>query len=282
MTDGSVLALRALSILEAMAAGRQSLPAIAAEAGLPISTAHRIIVSLIGRGYLVAPARGHYHFGPAALRIAQAVSGRDMLIDIGRPTVARLARAARAHAHMGLLEQGMVTYIVKQPYGRGAIPSVEGTQLEAYCTGIGKVLLAHDADGSAESALRGPFVALTPNTITTEAELAAELARIRTRGWAIDDEELVSGLRCIAVPVHHGNAQQPPFALSLSFPAAKTSIEALQDQLPRLFAAADEISRQLGVGGSQDITVIPAKAGIYKLRPSQATGNDGVYGSPPA
>ena len=249
MSDSSVLALRTLAILEAVAAGRRSLPAIAGETRLPSSTVHRILLSLVGGGYLVAPARGHYCFGPAALRIAQGISWRDMLIDIGRPAVARLARAARAHAHMGLLEQGMVTYIVKQPYGRGAIPSVEGTQLEAYCTGIGKVLLAHDADGSAESALRGPFVALTPNTITTEAALAAELALIRERGWAIDDEELVPGLRCIAVPVHHGNAQQPLFALSLSFSAAKTSIEALQDQLPRLFAAADEISGQLNAGG---------------------------------
>src|SRR5690606_3592173 len=104
--------------------------------------------------------------------------------------------------HLAVFEADMVTYLAKEDGGRNSVLTIEGTQLEAYCSGLGKVLLAYLPEPERERYLAdGPFVRLTPNTIIEPDELRRELAHIRTRGYAIDDGEVQPNLRCVAVPL---------------------------------------------------------------------------------
>lgn len=102
----------------------------------------------------------------------------------------------------------MVTYRIKTGEGAGSLFTQVGLQLEAYCSGIGKVLLAHLPEAQRRAYLaEGPFVALTSRTITDPAMLAQELERVREQGYAIDDGEIIDGLVCTAVPIHAPDGQ---------------------------------------------------------------------------
>ena len=197
------LADKTLDVLEAVAAlGGASLPEIQARVGLPMTTTYRIVATLAARGFVMRCGRGSYRLGAAALTLAGTTSEHDLLAVAARLPLRALARKVRSHCHLGVFDGGMVTYLVKQRHGSSRLPSVEGSQLEAYCSALGKVLLAGLPDDAVARYLGdGSLVALTANTIVDPAALLHELAQVRARGWAIDDEEIVEGLRCVAVPL---------------------------------------------------------------------------------
>ena len=91
---------------------------------------------------------------------------------------------------------------------------------------------------------------LTDRTIVERAALEAELERIRSRGYAIDDEESARGLRCVAAPVRDGRGEVV-CALSLSSPAERLSLEEAEEASAAVIETADEISRRLGWGGER-------------------------------
>jgi DNA-binding IclR family transcriptional regulator len=96
----------------------------------------------------------------------------------------------------------MVTYIVREGVDTTTIFSQENKQLEAYCSGIGKVLLAGLPDAEREDYLAtGPFIALTRHTITDPATLRRELQSVAAAGFARDSEEAAEGIHCLALPV---------------------------------------------------------------------------------
>jgi DNA-binding IclR family transcriptional regulator len=142
-----------------------------------------------------------------------------------------------------------VTYLVKIPANaaRGAASfTQESGQLEAYCSGIGKVLLAHLPPGERRLYLAGsPFVALTPRTITDPRALEDALQTVRDEGFARDDGEIAEDLYCLAVPVR--NRQGQVFAaISLSFPRDAHSPDRDAEYLAGLRACAADISTRLG------------------------------------
>ena len=129
-------------------------------------------------GLVVRGERGRYGagLGLAELSALYRQAGR-FLARAGRPELRRLAREMKRTAHLGVLEaDAMVTYLVKEAAGNMPIFTREMLQLEAYCTGVGKVLLAHLDDSAREIYLAGgPFVSLTDNTLTDPGLLRAEL-----------------------------------------------------------------------------------------------------------
>lgn len=248
MTDQPVPGLldKALSLLPLVArAGTCSLTQVAGELALPLSTIHRLAQDLTRHGYLIRLGRGRYRLGPALLSLSAGLRLEDMLVDVARPLVQDLARDCRACVHLGSFDGDMVTYLLKRGFGREKIFSAEGMQLEAYCSGIGKVLLAYlpEAD-RARYLAGGPFVALTPRTITDPARLDEELTRIRTQGWALDDEEILTGLRCAAVPVRDRTGTVIA-ALSVSARLTAMPMQRVADLLPLLHRTAEAIRQQL-------------------------------------
>lgn len=200
---------RTLDVIEIVAcAGGASIERIARDAALPASTAHRIVRRLVRRGYLANPRKGWYMPGPFLAQLANGASFESQMAETARPFLATLAKAEGLHTHLGVLDGEMVSYLVICSAGTHPIFSSEGCQLEAYCSGIGKVLLAYAPDTQLAHYLdKGDFIALTPRTLTASDALSEELSRIRCQGWAVDDGEIVEDLCCVAVPLRdiHGS-----------------------------------------------------------------------------
>lgn len=195
---------RALRVLAAVVDdhAEHNLTTLAAEVGVPVASLHRIVGSLTRSGYLSGVGRGRYGVGPTLRALAEQARSPRALSALARPELEALARNTGRIAHLGILEHDMVTYLVKAGRSRDRLFTREGMQLEAYCSGIGKVLLAHLDDDERERYLAGgPFIALTPNTRTDPSELRGELERVREQGLAVDDHEVAADLTCFAVPV---------------------------------------------------------------------------------
>ncbi|MEP6868831.1 MAG: IclR family transcriptional regulator [Novosphingobium sp.] len=195
---------KSLALLEAIIADRDgcSITAIAAQIGLPKATAHRQVTTLLREGYLHRPPGGRFVAGPRLVALAGSIDSKQLVAAAAAPILHRLARKLRCVVQLGTLENDMVTYRIKTGHGAGDLFTRVGLQHEAYCTGIGKVLLANLTEGDRESYLAaGPFPALTRNTITDPTVLRAELEQIRTRGYARDNEEISVGLVCFAAPI---------------------------------------------------------------------------------
>ncbi|MEZ5709844.1 MAG: IclR family transcriptional regulator [Blastomonas sp.] len=237
---------RTLDILEAMAGeGAASLPEIARRAGLPVTTAHRILQALIRRGYAMRVARGQYWLGSSVLALAETLSIDDLLAAATRRHMLALSRAAKCHVHLGLWQDGMVTYLVKQRYGKTRLHSAEGAQLEAYCSALGKVLLAGLSGAERDAYLgEGGFVPLTPHTIVDPAQLDAEIAMVQVQGWGSDREEIAMGLCCCAVPLRDP-AGMTIAALSVSMAGTGRASFVPSDHVQLLQETAAAIERQL-------------------------------------
>lgn len=235
---------RSLAFLEGVIAdaGATPISALARSLGTPPSTAHRQVVSLVAAGYLAPAAGGRYVAGPRLLGMLHLLDEKQIIANIAAPILHRLAVQTRAIVQLGTLENDMVTYRIKTGRGSGDLFTKVGMQLEAYCSGIGKVLLAGLPRGDRDRYLaEGPFVPLTPRTITDPAQLDRELSRVRDAGYAVDNEEIVEGLRCIAVPVRRPDATVPA-AISISRAGAAPSAMREEAMIELLRRAAAEIT----------------------------------------
>jgi DNA-binding IclR family transcriptional regulator len=240
---------RAFDLLDSILAdaGQSSLSEIARRIQLPIATAHRHAATLIEAGYLKNPSHGKYIAGPRLIRLARDLDPKQLIVGVAAPVVNRLAANARAIAQLGTLDSDMVTYRIKAGRGSAAFFTRVGMQLEAYCSGIGKVLLAHLPPDERKAYLSaGPFPALTERTITDSAALENVFCHIRAEGFAIDDGEIDDTVFCVAVPIRLPNGCVEA-AVSLSQRREANNCEKMiAMSLPQLRAAAAEIERLLG------------------------------------
>lgn len=249
-TPGILALGKSLAMLEAVLADREgrSLAALAATIGLPRATAHRQVSTLVAEGYLRRLQNGRLVAGPRLLALVQLVDHRQVLVAAAAPVLHRLAAELHCVAQLGTLENEMVTYRVKTGQAAGDIFTRVGLQLEAYCTGIGKVLLANLPEGEREAYLAtGPFPPLTPNTITRPDALRAELAKVAIEGFARDNEEIAEGLECLAVPLRMADGA---VAAAISVSASRTAGNSRlgEREAAALRAAAEEIERMIAAG----------------------------------
>lgn len=242
--QGSQSAARTLALLEAVTldGGRTPAAELIVRAGLAPATGRRLLALLVERKLIMRIARGRYAGGERLRQLAARVSPHARLIEIARPLLRRLAQAERATAYLGVFEGEMVTYLVKEGMQTGF--TREQIQLEAYCTGIGKVLLAQLVESRLDAYLAAPLVPLTERTITDPAALRSELGATRARGYAIDDREMADDLGCIAVPLDHLRGSD--YAISLSGSPTRFNPGNAADIAARLRGTAEAISRQLG------------------------------------
>lgn len=221
VTKPATTLAKGLRLLGAIVAdeGRSSLSAIAESIGLPLPTAHRLAMTLETEGFLERSRKGHYHPGPALRMVGRSETPVSRAAMRLRGPLARLAEKHHAFAHFGVLEDGMVTYLVKEKGLEGELFTEEQAQLEAYCSAVGKVLLAALPSTELDSYLaNGPFVALTDRTLTEPAALRREIDVVRQTGVAFDRYEIRDDLFCIGVPVR--DARQGVIgAISLSLVA---------------------------------------------------------------
>ena len=240
---------RALDIIEAVAANKNSavLTKIAEKTGLHKSTAYRIIATLLKRGYLKKNEDGTYKIG---LKLIEAVSyyidSLELQTEV-RPYIAQITAKFGLTSHLGILEGDKVVYIEKMDiFSNIKLYSQIGLRMHAYCSSLGKCLLANFSNAQLRSIMgRTEFTRFTPNTITTIEALQKEIDSVRQRGWAIDNEEFEIGHRCIGAPVYDYRGDIIA-AISASGSTTILTDERIPEIVEYLKQTAAEISQNMG------------------------------------
>jgi DNA-binding IclR family transcriptional regulator len=216
--------------------GRTAFADLARDLSIPISTAHRLLALLEERRLVVRVGKGRYRGGGALLDLAGDTDLATILRQTARPFLREIARETGRTAHLGVLDDGMVTYLIKEQGGPAILFTQEGMQLEAYCSGIGKMLLSTLDPAELDVYLAdGPFIALTKGTVTAPERLREILIDVRRQDYALDDREVAEDLFCLAVPLR-SRSDRTVAAISLSGPAEdfdRGTIAALTDTLSR-------------------------------------------------
>lgn len=215
--------LRAFQLLEAFRNEHNglSLREAANLSNMTVPTAHRFMRTLLSLGALDQSDDGRYIIGSTMKAFAKDYAGDGNATAILNRHVRQLAATLHETVHVAELIGSMAFYTAKAETQRSLkIVTQVGTSLEAYCTGVGKVLLAHQSTEMVSRYLaNGDLVALTPHTITDRNEILRELEKVREQGYAIDDQEFEMGLRCLATPIQVNG--RVIAALSCSAPSSR-------------------------------------------------------------
>jgi DNA-binding IclR family transcriptional regulator len=190
---------------------------LTAATGLAKSTTSRLLMALERAGLVRRDARGHFRPGEMFVRYAWRGGAEAGLTAVAQPFLERLGAATGETVNLGVASDGRVEQIaqVDSTYLIGGTNWV-GLAVPLHCAALGKVLLAWDA----AELPPGRLARAAPKTITSRAALAADLAAVRRRGWALTDEELEPGLIAVAAPVFRDGGVIVA-ALSVSGPASR-------------------------------------------------------------
>jgi IclR family acetate operon transcriptional repressor len=213
---------------------------------MPKASGHRLVQTLEEVGAIVRGPHGRYRLGMLLLCLSKNVASKELLCEIGSPILRDVAARLNLTVHLGMLENGMVFYISKVSTPT-SFPSHtrSGSYLEAYCSGLGKVLLAALPEDELESfILEGDLVALTPNTITERGALRIELEKVRKLGFAFDDCESRADTYCVAVPLHDADGNVIA-AISATGDAQSVTADRIQAICDELGEAAVMFSSRL-------------------------------------
>ncbi len=221
MSSGSASVDRALEILDLLghvAPQPLQLQDIAARLDLPESTVHRLLASLTDKHYVrQRESRGRYALGWKVVLLGRALETESYLIQELRPLLEDLSRVVKQTVNLAVLNGGKVLYLeCLVPNDVVGLYTPPGSVFPAHATALGKALLAFLPAEERETELsRLQLHQLTPQTITSLPELRAGLQMVRERGYAIDREELKSGVTCLAAPVLDSR-ERPLAAISVT------------------------------------------------------------------
>jgi DNA-binding IclR family transcriptional regulator len=242
---------RALQVLELVAGlGQAGVTEIAAELGVHKSTVSRLIAVLETRGYVEQISeRGKYRLGFAIPRLAHVAGGQIDLVKLGQEACDVLSADVGETANLAVLDQDRIVNIV-EAIGPAEITlrTWVGQSCPAYATSSGKVLLSGLDFDDVQARLHPPLAAFTATTISSLADLHADLGAVRERGWASVTEELEVGLNAVAAPVRDAQGQVIA-ALSVSGPSYRLAADRFAEVATQTTAAADQISIRLGWAG---------------------------------
>jgi IclR family transcriptional regulator, pca regulon regulatory protein len=239
-----------VAILESFSGGRQTLGIadIADIVGISRSTTHRYAMTLVALGYLEQNSKRKYRLGQHAADPGSAAIGAIRREVAALPVLEELRTQTGHTVSMGVLDRARVIYVHRLlAHGGGQYFADHylgvGADIPAYCSALGKILLASISDAERRELLATiKLKPHGPNTIEEREELVAELDRISTRGVVISDEELFAGSRSIAALVSRPGIAHPT-AIEVTVPSSAYTVEQLRKQVgPRLKRAAKLIS----------------------------------------
>lgn len=240
---------RALDVLKVVSDEvAATLKVIAVTAGLPASTTHRILETMREHGLVFFDDDTQtWAIGVEAFRIGQGYVRRTTHLDLGREAMRELTEQTGETSNIAVRDGFEVVHISQvetQAPIRAFIPT--GSRGPLYASGIGKTLLANlEPDAALALIDTDNMRKYTPNTIDDPALLFDELAVIRSRGWALDDEELYAGMRCVAAPIFNEFGEAVT-GLSISGPALRLADERLDAVAAQVKAAADCVTQKSG------------------------------------
>jgi DNA-binding IclR family transcriptional regulator len=220
---------------------------IAAASSLPRPTAHRMLSTLREIGFIDQDRRtGNYSLGIRLFQLGSlALANLDLLRE-AKPFMDRLSRLTAESVHLGVFNGFEVIVVERgEPGDKPARGILASESTPAYCTGVGKALLAFQPLSAIDRVINHGLKPFTTSTIVDPVRLRAELALVRERGFAIDDCEHQIWVRCVSAPIR--NSSGHVFAsLSVTGAAERMTHERLDQMAPLVIQTADSVSRQLG------------------------------------
>jgi DNA-binding IclR family transcriptional regulator len=241
---------RALTVLELLAQSRGgfSVSEISRKLTLPKSSVHLVIGTLEKRGYLQRNAvNGKYCFGLKMVGLSRTAVENLDLREAAKPFLQALMRKTGLTVHMAVLERNEAVIIEKLEYpGLLRLATWIGRRLDVNCSGVGKALIAFLSDDEFEQQFKTKGLAKhNENTTVSIVKLKRELERVRTLGYALDDEEDEIGFRCIGAPVF-GFTKKVVAAISVAGTTVQIPNEDVVQIARVVKHAAAQISMQLG------------------------------------
>jgi len=224
-----------------------SVASIAKQIGIPRGTAHRIISTLRDHGLLERDReRDHYRLGMKLFEYGTTVLGTMELQREAKSFVEALTKVSGISVHLCVFD-GIRSTVVNRTEcdGNRANTTVVIEAAPAHCTSTGKAILAFQSATIISKVIAQGLMRYTPHTISDSDALLKELALVRERGYAVDNEELSIGIRCVGAPIR--NVSGRVFAaVSVSGPARKVPDARIAELAALVIHYADAISAQLG------------------------------------
>lgn len=241
---------RTLDILEALVelGSEVGLVEISQAVSLPLATVHRLLGTLIQRGYVKQNRQNRkYALGFRALQMGSDMRQRFSLRLEARPFLQRLMQRSGESANLAVLDDGEIVYIDQAQSSRILRMFTQiGNRLPAHSTGSGKVMLAFSPSEIVDGIVRrSGLTARTPHTIVDMEAFRTELERIHKQGYGIDDEEQEEGVRCIAAPVRDESGQVVA-SLSISGPVTRLDDRRVQSLVSEVVDCGEKLSARLG------------------------------------
>jgi IclR family transcriptional regulator, acetate operon repressor len=236
---------RALDLLEALAAaeGEVSITSLASRTTLHVSTVHRLLTTLLRRGYVRQnPDTSRYFTGAKLATLAEGHSRFNELRHRARPLLRGLTEQTRETSNLVILDDTMAVYIETSPSPHVVrMFTTLGNRVPLHATGVGKALLAGLSPGRRDALIdRIELRAYTARTIIEKTTLRRALEEVQARGYAVDDEEFDDGVRCVACAI--GPAGDPLGAISVSAPASRLTRQRCTELAPLIRRAANELA----------------------------------------
>jgi DNA-binding IclR family transcriptional regulator len=210
----------------------------------------RLLATLESRGYIEQNrVTENYRLGLKTLELGQTFIKQMGLLRQSRPVIESLVRECNETTYVAILKECHIVYLdaVETDLTVRVVPRV-GSRLPAYCTAAGKIQLAYMTDEELENYLPSgkEMKRYTANTITDKDDLRNHLKNVAQQGYAIDNEELDIGVKCVGAPIRD-YTRRIIGAVSISGPSMRFSDERIEKELiPLVKKAAEEISSKLG------------------------------------
>lgn len=220
---------------------------VAASLQLHKSTAHRFLMVLERHHMVERTTNGKFRLGLRLFDFGSRAIEQYDLRERAQPHLRRLVAETEETAHLCILEQARVIYIDKiEPARSVRMITRIGASNPVHCTAVGKAMLAFlPEERAADIIRRTRFERFTHRTIASAEALRAEVEKTHRRGYAVDDEELEEGLRCIAVPILDAQ-RQPVAAVSISGPSFRVTAQKLPSIANHLLHCVRGISADMG------------------------------------
>lgn len=240
---------RALDVLEALAAGDAGLSELAERVGLHPSTTHRLLATLVGRGYVEHGSHGRYGLGHRAVLLADAAGRTEARIrELAAPHLQRIGKVSGETVNLSIRD-GRDAVFVDQAFNAGSGSRFVGraVRLPAHVSASGKAMLAFAGPDEVRGLLEKGWDRYTPHTVPPE-ELQTQLAAARERGYAVDDQETKNGFVCVATPIFD-RLGAAVAAMSIGAWRARIGADLYTDLAELVGTACADISESLGYRG---------------------------------
>ncbi|WP_432404007.1 IclR family transcriptional regulator [Wukongibacter sp. M2B1] len=241
---------RAFDILEALKAGEIGLVDLSKKVSLNKSTVHRLLNTLIYRGYVNQnPENNRYKLTLKFLEIGNNALNSLDIVSIAKPHITKLSKETNEVVHLVLIEKDEIVYIDKiESNNTIRMHSYIGKRIPIYCTAVGKAYMAHlqnDEFLCLWNDIKDKLIRFTENTITSQEHMLKEISHIKNVGFAMDNEENEEGVICVAAPIFNYD-RSIKYAISISTPKMRIDEGRIRFFGKLIKETAKSISEDLG------------------------------------